>query len=143
MPQAATYIWDDKNQLEAGANEMKARADTIAKAWAYYYGDQTLPLKVSTVHGDQNVIMNLVGQAADDLVAMIGVPRFDVPGGSQREPDEAGHLRVMKSTEHLFQIVDKDGTILFGDGGQHDGCIVFVNVRELLPDLPRSPCFNR
>ena len=130
MPQAATYIWDDKNQLEAGANEMKARADTIAKAWAYYYGDQ-------------NVIMNLVGQAADDLVAMIGVPRFDVPGGSQREPDEAGHLRVMKSTEHLFQIVDKDGTILFGDGGQHDGCIVFVNVRELLPDLPRSPCFNR
>ena len=39
MPQAATYIWDDKNQLEAGANEMKARADTIAKAWAYYYGE--------------------------------------------------------------------------------------------------------
>lgn len=102
MPQAATYLPDDKSQLEAGAKEMKARADAIAKAWAYYYGDQTLPLKISNVHGDQNVIMNLVGQAADDLVAMIGVPRFDVPGGNQREPDEAGHLRVTKSAEQQW-----------------------------------------
>lgn len=102
MPQAATYLPDDKDQIEAGINEMRARAADIAKAWAYYYGDQTLPLKISPVHGDQNVIMNLVGQAADDLVAMMGIPRFEVPGGSAREPDEAGHLRVSKSDEQMW-----------------------------------------
>lgn len=81
-------------------SERTARLREIDRAWAYYYGDHDLPLKV-TRH-DDNIIHNLNGQALDDMVSMMGIPRVEVAGGTQREPDAAGNLVTTRTPSQEF-----------------------------------------
>ncbi len=73
MPAATTY-WTfdsaDRELLQAAEDERKARAQLHARNLAYYDGDHRKPLKVRG-YADNNVILNLAGQAVDRTVAFL------------------------------------------------------------------------
>lgn len=127
---------------DAADKERKERVAMIDKNWKYYYGDHEAPLKVRVDDAgneiDHNVILNLYGQALDDLTAFIGVPRFEVEGGINENRDEFGVKQTTKSDEQQrlestweSNELDESGAeiVLSGLVAGH----VFV---KLLPDSP-------
>lgn len=66
----------------AGDTERVARKTEIDLLWRYYEGDHDEMLKVRDGRRNDNVTINLVGQAADDTADFVGVPdRMEVAGG--------------------------------------------------------------
>lgn len=84
---------------ELGSKERQARMKEIQLAWDYYEGKQRMPLKVKRGKPDFNVLINLVGEAIDQMVAFLGMPRFEVPGGVDRVRDAFGFLTTVKSPQ--------------------------------------------
>jgi hypothetical protein len=76
-------------------DERRKRQAEIDLAFAYYDGQHTPPLKRDADGGDPNVILNLVGQALDDMAEFIGLPELRVPDGGQREPGPDGKLALV------------------------------------------------
>lgn len=66
---------------QAGDDERVTRKAEIDRAFAYYDGRQRLPLKAEPDGSNASVILNLTGQALDDMVEFMGLPRLDIAGG--------------------------------------------------------------
>lgn len=91
---AAQYSIADRDVNEAGDAERKERVAAYNKARGYYLGNHAKQIKVKPGQPDVNVTFNLVGRAIDAMVAFMGLPRFEVGGRVEREPNEAGLLEV-------------------------------------------------
>jgi hypothetical protein len=65
------YRINDKNLLTAGEEELRQRQKEIEVYWKYYAGDHPKHLKPEPGKHDDNVVLNLCGQAVDKLVAFL------------------------------------------------------------------------
>jgi hypothetical protein len=90
----------DKDVDQRADDERTKRTAAIDQAFAYYHGEQKLPLKTK-----DNVILNVNAQALDDMVEFLGVPRLELPGGVEREPatNDAGE-RVFETRKSDDQV---------------------------------------
>ena len=88
----------------AGDQERVARKEEIDLLWRYYDGDHDEMLKVRADRRNDNVTINLVGQAADDTVDFVGTPeRMELPGG---ETVDAVNGDLVKNTTSEQEAVD-------------------------------------
>jgi hypothetical protein len=95
----AEYKGPDKTIDELADHEREARRKVIDQAFAYYEGEHKLALKNEPDGSNASVILNISGQALDDMVEFIGVPRLEIPGAVVREPGADGKLTTFKSEE--------------------------------------------
>jgi hypothetical protein len=69
--------WNDN----AGETERLERERTINRLLDYYMGDHDPVLKTRPGERDDNIIVNITGQAVDDTLDFVGTPtRFEMPG---------------------------------------------------------------
>lgn len=98
---AAQYTGPDKTIDELADAEREERRKWIDQAFAYYEGAHKLALKNEPDGSNASVTLNISGQALDDMVEFVGVPRLEIPGGVLREPGADGKLTTLKSDEQL------------------------------------------
>lgn len=100
MPAATTY-WstiDPMRDLKETANqERRDRADWHKRAWQYYDGLHPLPLVVKHGTIDNNVIVNLVRQAAEHTLS------FAVPSFPQIEVDMTQETTTEETIEAMWE----------------------------------------
>jgi hypothetical protein len=100
----------------AGDQERTARKAEIDLLWRYYDGDHDEMLIVRPGRKNDNVTINLVGQAADDTVDFVGVPeRMELPGGDEVS-NVAGELsRVVTTEQETVDAIYEDHRQLMRD----------------------------
>ncbi len=82
---------------QLGDDERIRRKADIDRAFAYYEGRHRLPLRAEPDGSSSSVILNLVGQALDDLIEFMGAPRFEIPGAITRALEPGGRLIVTRA----------------------------------------------
>lgn len=89
-PDDTEHKRDVKALDELGDKERRERKERIDRYWAYYHGDHHAPLKVEPGEPDDNVIINLCGQAIDKAVAFFAPkpPQFQLPGETPQPGDD-------------------------------------------------------
>jgi hypothetical protein len=88
MPELIEYSMTDANALDnVMAAEAVERRTTIERAWAYYEGKHTRPLKVRKGQPDDNVVINLVQKVVNQTVSLLmgTVPTISVANASGTE----------------------------------------------------------
>lgn len=87
-------------QEDLANEERKKRKAMIDRYWAYYVGDHTQPLKVKSGKRDDNVIINLCGQAIDKAVDFFrapNLPTITVPGETPKPDDDSTAQKTIDS----------------------------------------------
>lgn len=101
---AARYIPADAQTSElraldeVGDKEREKRAKLIDHHWAYYHGEHKKPLKVRPGEQDDNLTLNLCGQAIDRLVSMFvapDAPKIILPGETEKPGDDSPQQQTL------------------------------------------------
>ena len=102
MPAVAAryYTPDDRNARkvdELADLERKERGDRLNTYWAYYEGNHHKPLVVEAGERDDNVILNLCGQAIDKSVAFFAPkpPVLHLEGETPQPGDESAEQKAL------------------------------------------------
>ncbi len=101
---------------QLGDDERVRRKADIDRAFAYYEGRHRLPLRTEPDGSNSSVVLNLVGQALDDMVDFMGTPRLEIPGAITRAAGEDGRLLITRA----------DDQRLLDDWWQRHGLAEFV-----------------
>lgn len=109
----------NKDYLELSDKERTTRKDDIDVAWNYYDGNHREPLKVTGTFND-NVIVNLTGNAVDKTTEFTGIPEVALAGGSDNVPS-------VNEAEGLQTIVSDEQQVL-------DELVQHLDLSELIPD---------
>ena len=127
---------------EIADKEQQDRAGQIDRAWRYYLGDHDKPLKVASGRRDDNVIINVCGQAVDKEVSFFAPkePVITIPGAVQVGIDRKTGQRVQEQSAEQAQLEafwDENRLRGFVVEGAQSGFLAGHNFAKLLE--PREP----
>lgn len=119
---------------QVGDQERVARKAAMDLLWRYYDGDHDEMLKPKLGKRNDNVTINLVGQAVDDTVDYVAVPeKFEIPGVDEVQAVRGDLVKVVNEPQERLNAVYKQHRQMMRDAVQslllagHAFCKVMID----------------